>query len=719
MEYKVFYSYQSDIPKELNETFIENALKDSIVNIKNAKIKVVKGFRGTSGQKPLAQTMFEQSEGCDIFIGDVTYTSSRNKHVEKKYFTFNHKDYLSRINGDIKWSPNPNVLIETGYSWGKKDYDRTILVMNHAFGKPDNFPIDMKHIRFPVPYSLTENDILNTEKYNEVYSTFVTDLTKAIRDALKTTEQYHRERFRPFKMHQDWKKEGFENKYVPTDDIKEIILKLRTALTKAGNPQRLVGPKNSGKTRLAYELFRKVSVDIKRDESIEKVLYYDIELTGYASVEKQIQDLAVLNQDKVIIIDNCDIKTHKKICDDLLTKNVRILTIDEFREGETNQRATVNLTREIAEEVVRVSLNKKFTGKNATSLIQNSQANVREALAYVNSSLTDSTDLSTSYETKWKQILGEELFRKGGLTLLEAVSAFKYIGISDKFKSQGEFVARDLCNGMDYDTFINIVQAFIERSMIKKQGDFIILETFVEELAMSWWSKQEQRKIDELIKGISNAGLSKQLSDRLIELSRTESKDEILKVITGGSGILSDYNFINTEQGAKIIHGLVEIIPELLIEILAKSYEGKTTDELLKFYEGRRYMVWALEKLVFRKETFNSATKLLFRLALAENENIGNNATAQFIHLFQPYLAGTEVNLNDRYKLLLELEDTSDINKMNLLLSCCQRALSTNDFMRTGGAEKQGGIELIDHIPTDAERDAYWESIIEYLITRI
>ena len=47
-------------------------------------------------------------------------------------------------------SPNPNVLVETGYSWGKKDYGRTILIINKAFGDPNDLPIDMRHVRWPV-----------------------------------------------------------------------------------------------------------------------------------------------------------------------------------------------------------------------------------------------------------------------------------------------------------------------------------------------------------------------------------------------------------------------------------------------------------------------------------------------------------------------------------------------------------------------------------------
>jgi hypothetical protein len=58
---------------------------------------------------------------------------------------------------------------------------------------------------------------------------------------------------------------------------------------------------------------------------------------------------------------------------------------------------------------------------------------------------------------------------------------------------------------------------------------------------------------------------------------------------------------------------------------------------------SRRHLVWALEKLVFRKESFSRAATLLRKLAAAETEdNIVNNASGLFKGLFHIYLSGTE-----------------------------------------------------------------------------
>jgi hypothetical protein len=657
MEYKIFYSYQTDIDKDINENFIEEALRKAAKELKGLKLKVVKGFYGTSGQKPLAQTMFDQSASCDIFVGDISFTSERANHIENKLFTFWKKDYLTRIVGDVKKSPNPNVLLETGYSWSKKDYDRTILVINKAFGHPKELPVDMSHIRWPVDYTLSFEDKSDQGKYDSAFAGLVQDLKLAISGAIKTTQTYHRERFSPFKLYIDWRSKDFNNTYYPLPELKKKILLLREALEKKGNPQRLVGPKNSGKTRLVRELFNSID-DIPKLDTIEKLLYYDLEQTSYASIEKQIRDLAVLNQDKVVVLDNCSYKIHEKVCDDLYDTNVRILTISNLDEKDSDKGATVQIDEDLAKKVVEQSVTKKFSGSNASSVIQLAQGNIREALAYVNSSITDEVGIETDYENKWKQLLGKFYER---LKLLEALSIFKYVGLTGSYLKQGEYIQRELCNDLEDYEFLTLLEYFIEIGMVKKQGDFVMLETFVDELATKWWSKQNSEFLSSFFKEIGTVGLSKQLGIRLIELSQKTDSGDIIKIVTGNKGVF-DYNFINTDQGARLIMSLSEIAPKEVMEALVVCFKGKTTEELLEFKNGRRYLVWALERLCFRKETFIEATKLLYRLAQAENENIGNNATSKFYQLFQPYLAGTEVDLATRFDLLMELTKEQDGN---------------------------------------------------------
>ena len=126
MGYKIFYSYQSDISKKLNQFFIREAINLAIDRIKDYDIEpLIEGFYGKGGNPPLAETMLEQSRDADIFIGDVTFTSSKIWQSKGVAFNEDANSYLIEIEKpvDLNPAPNPNVLLETGYSWNNFSHE--------------------------------------------------------------------------------------------------------------------------------------------------------------------------------------------------------------------------------------------------------------------------------------------------------------------------------------------------------------------------------------------------------------------------------------------------------------------------------------------------------------------------------------------------------------------------------------------------------------------
>jgi len=712
MVYKVFFAFQMDTDDKFNKGFIQSALEMAIERFKKEgiTIKLDFGFRGTPGTPLLIEEMLKKSYESDMVLVDLTFTSSKNWFKAKKYSAFGKEiRFFDAV--EEKKSSNPNVLLETGYAWAQKGYYRTLAVMNTAYGNPDELSVDLKGFRWGITFNV---DHTNDHRWKAERETLAGDLYKAIKDSIAAEASYQRDKWKPFKIYQDWKSEDFSKAYRSIPELKELILKLRNALKKAGNPQRIVGPKNSGKTRLARELYQAIDGDLLKDDSIEKILYYDIELSNYPAIERQILDLATTNQDKVVVIDNCPVDHHRKLCKDLFDTNVRILTIGESSVDKTVDDATIRIDSELARKFIKSTVNEKFSGDSASSVIQFADGNIRNALLYLDSSLVPDAQIETAYEAKWKQLLGK-YYERGALKLLEALSIFKYVGLEGTHQVQREYLQNVLCSGLVDDDFFALLQYFIERGMVKRQGDFIILETFVDELATSWWGKQSGEFLSQFFKQIADVGLSKQFGTRLIELNQKIGSGSIVKIITGNKGIF-DYNYLNTDQGASLIMSLSEIAPKEVMTSLDTAFKGRTLKELLEFKEGRRYLVWALERLCFRNETFKQATRLLYRLAQAENEVIGNNATGKFFQLFQPILAGTEANLNDRFDLLMELTK-EPVASHSLILTALNRALKTSYFHRDGGADEQAGKKLNDYQPTRRDLLSYWENVIRYLIS--
>lgn len=123
--------------------------------------------------------------------------------------------------------------------------------------------------------------------------------------------------------------------------------------------------------------------------------------------------------------------------------------------------------------------------------------------------------------------------------------------------------------------------------------------------------------------------------------------------------------------------------------------------------DERRNIVWALERLCFAHESYHDGVFMMARFAAAENENISNNATGQFIQLFHIRLAGTEVSLKERLHTLKDFINEGE-EYIPLVIRCFDAALQNEGFTRIRGAEKFGFENRNDYIPKD------WSEIFEY-----
>ena len=137
-DYKVFYSWQSDLPNATNRGFIEKSLETALKSIRNddsLEIEPVidRDTWGLPGIPDIAESILDKIEQCQIFVCDVSFIN---------------QGHSSRL------TPNPNVLVELGYALRSLGSERVIMVMNSAFGKPELLPFDLKMKRV-ISYEMT------------------------------------------------------------------------------------------------------------------------------------------------------------------------------------------------------------------------------------------------------------------------------------------------------------------------------------------------------------------------------------------------------------------------------------------------------------------------------------------------------------------------------------------------------------------------------------
>lgn len=192
----VFYSWQSDLPKECNLNAIRQSLRSAANNIENdieeSRIELDEATRNTTGSPNIPQTIFDKISKSDVFICDLTTINWNAPKTERKV-------------------PNPNVLIELGYAIAMLGWERIILLFNENFGSfPNDLPFDVDRHRATKFKIANKND---TE--GKTY------LTSALKVAIKAIIDAH-----PLKPHE--KLEISPEKKKREVDISKLKMMLKT-----------------------------------------------------------------------------------------------------------------------------------------------------------------------------------------------------------------------------------------------------------------------------------------------------------------------------------------------------------------------------------------------------------------------------------------------------------------------------------------------------------
>ncbi len=215
------------------------------------------------------------------------------------------------------------------------------------------------------------------------------------------------------------------------------------------------------------------------------------------------------------------------------------------------------------------------------------------------------------------------------------------------------------------------------------------------------------KKQPELVQNAISIGFCKHIQ----QMSGNKEAFDMVKLLVNSDICDSFFNeeTLSSGLGSKLFLAMSTVNPAAIARCLRNVLGNKDIAWLREHFDGdgRRYVVWALERLCFAKESYNDAVLMMAKLAVAENEGIANNATAQLIQLFHYILAGTEVDLKVRLQTLKDLVNESD-EYIPILVRCFDAALQNRSFFRSRGAEKFGFENRKDYVPET------WEEVYNY-----
>lgn len=716
MSFKIFYSWQSDTPKTENMNFIQDCLRDAIKKLKTKfkqdeqEFYLDRDTKGTPGYPNIPETISKKIGMCDVFIGDLTFViASKTK----------------------KYSSN-NVTTELGSALSEISEERVIVVMNTAYGTPDELPFDISQRRFPITYHLPET--ATKEERLKVAQDLSANLYTALKLVFETEQERQKKEMHPFDTWNTWDKEFSQRfKFEKTEYTEEIFNSIREQLKSPSPIVRLLGLSGLGKTNLVLEYFRSAGEDSDAANT-SMVLYANMNNCDQREVLAKAKELFRKGENKVIILDNCPMDFHQemqKLIDNKDSK-LRLITIspepDEQKQeiDISGKTLVIKLDSVKFKPVVRALLEKNFqelSPEDRELIVEYSNglpffavlmADNPEATRVKPGTLTTSNIL--------QKILGTFYTDPEKKKILMACAIFARFGVRDEYEDQQKGIAlsRELCDIEENDDELRVrkfqktCREMMERQLLENSGFSVVFRPtpLALRLAEEWWENCTTAKFLEIIKVLEEYKLVESFCQQFRYLTHVQYAKEIVGKLC--EGVFSTAGVLNTEVGSRLFRSFVNVNPTACALALDRAFGHMTKEELLEIKSGRRNLVWALEQLCFRAEAFEKSIFTLAAFATAENENISNNSRQQFLQLFHIRLPGTEVNLEKRWNVIATLLEI-DRDYRDLAISAASRALKTDNFRRSVGAEEEYSQHPKDYQPSAKEITDYWTNAINLL----
>ena len=310
--------------------------------------------------------------------------------------------------------------------------------------------------------------------------------------------------------------------------------------------------------------------------------------------------------------------------------------------------------------------------------------------------------------------------------VLQHIALFMRFGYKRFVSPEAEAIAQ--LAGIEWERFQEIVDDLKNRKIL--QGEFTLYITpkaLHIKLWTEWWrvygnSFDLERFTQELVSKVPK--LAEWYYDMFQYAAESEAASRVVEDLLGPNGPFQNDENLKTRLGSRFFSALTEANPKSALRCLMRIMTAWNKEDFLHFTEGRREVVWALEKIAVWEDLFVDAARLLLALGETENEGWSNNASGVFAALFSPgygRVAPTEASPTERLVVLKEAFESGSKERRGLALRACSAALHSGSFSRIGNAEYQGlRPEPKLWMPkTSAEfRDAYrkaWQLLADQL----
>ena len=281
--------------------------------------------------------------------------------------------------------------------------------------------------------------------------------------------------------------------------------------------------------------------------------------------------------------------------------------------------------------------------------------------------------------------------------VLQHLALFKRFGYERSVAKEAEAIAKKVeaaNRDITPHEFENIIYELRERRILQGESTLYITPKALQIwLWTQWWERHHRLfDLEDFTEGLPPK-LVEWFYEMFVYAAESDAASRIVKDLLGPNGPFRDDEYLKTRLGSRFFKALAEADPKSALKCLMRTIGTCDREELLELRDGRRSVVWALEKIAVWRELFTDASRLLLALGEAENEGAANNASGVFAKLFSlgsGRVAPTEASPAERFPILEEAFESDSKERRALALKACSEALEASHFWRLSGAEYQG-----------------------------
>lgn len=478
---------------------------------------------------------------------------------------------------------------------------------------------------------------------------------------------------------------------------------------------RVVGRVGVGKSRLVNEALGPSDAHGTNACSPSDLVLYAVESEVSAqAIYAAVQRLSDAGTRAVLVVDDCTSKTRRVLTGMVSRQSSRasLITISDHAPGESPDPKTFEVEQASTSviEAIIARAAPALPPEDDHRLVQFS-SHLPEIAIRISQSwgAADSLAHATDADLVDAYVLGQasddrELLLKSARLL----AAFGAVRVDPPEHDQLSVVA-SLGSRLTEADLRFAVDELTCRSAFRRRGGLVVSQPLpiALKLADRQWRAWSPAQWDTVLAGNFDHGLQVRAARQLAFLNEFEISRRVLDHVCRMGGPFAGLAGMTTHGRSEVVSSLAEIDAVRVGRQIDNCLRG--IGDLAQIGgDARRHLVWGLEKVAFHPDAFGVGARLLLRLAAAENETCGNNATGQFAALFPMILGNTAAEGDVRLAFVDEATEEaaaeSDVSQQAVIVDGLAAGCETRGFQRMLGPEAHGSRPALQSwVPPNGE----------------